>query len=285
MPLSALLVLAAITDKLVDWATTVVGDLGLAGIFVLMTLDERAHPDPVRGDDAVRRLQRERATYSLFAVVSVGVLANLLGSCIAYAIGDYGRLETIERHDTARTSSSRIWNWADLVREVRRRAVFFSRMLPIIRTFISLPAGAARMPFGRFVLLTVLGCIPWILGLDADRQAASAATGRPGRPPCTTSTTRSRRDRPRRASTWSCAGAAAAAARLLMSRRRRPRGAADPPRARARPAARARGAAAGLVLGARDCRPWLLGWPDPKLDPELRKAFEVAVHAGTARRC
>jgi membrane protein DedA with SNARE-associated domain len=44
-------------------------------------------------------------------------------------------------------------------------AVFFSRMLPIIRTFISLPAGVARMPFWKFTLLTLAGCIPWIFGL------------------------------------------------------------------------------------------------------------------------
>jgi membrane protein DedA with SNARE-associated domain len=44
-------------------------------------------------------------------------------------------------------------------------AVFFSRMLPIVRTFISLPAGMARMPFWRFTLYTALGCIPWVLML------------------------------------------------------------------------------------------------------------------------
>ena len=44
-------------------------------------------------------------------------------------------------------------------------AVFFSRMLPIIRTFISLPAGVARMPFWRFTVLTLLGCIPWVFML------------------------------------------------------------------------------------------------------------------------
>src|SRR5204862_5701145 len=52
-------------------------------------------------------------------------------------------------------------------------AVFFSRMLPIVRTFISLPAGVARMPFWRFTVLTVLGCIPWVFALTfAGKQAA-----------------------------------------------------------------------------------------------------------------
>ena len=56
--------------------------------------------------------------------------------------------------------------WADRWFERHGDAtVFFSRMLPIIRTFISLPAGVARMPFWRFTLLTPLGCIPWVLAL------------------------------------------------------------------------------------------------------------------------
>jgi membrane protein DedA with SNARE-associated domain len=49
--------------------------------------------------------------------------------------------------------------------------VFFTRMLPIVRTFISLPAGVARMPFWRFTVLTTLGCIPWILMLTLIGQA------------------------------------------------------------------------------------------------------------------
>src|SRR5919202_4780593 len=52
--------------------------------------------------------------------------------------------------------------------------VFFARMLPIVRTFISLPAGIARMPLGRFSVLTLLGCIPWCLALVALGDAAGA---------------------------------------------------------------------------------------------------------------
>jgi membrane protein DedA with SNARE-associated domain len=50
--------------------------------------------------------------------------------------------------------------------------VFFSRMLPIIRTFISLPAGVAKMPFWRFTLFTTAGCIPWVLMLTWIGKAA-----------------------------------------------------------------------------------------------------------------
>ena len=57
-------------------------------------------------------------------------------------------------------------DWADRwFQNYGDATVFFTRMLPIIRTFISLPAGIARMPFWRFTLLTLAGCIPWVLML------------------------------------------------------------------------------------------------------------------------
>ena len=56
----------------------------------------------------------------------------------------------------------------------RSAAVFVSRMLPIIRTFISLPAGVAKMPFVRFTLLTLIGCAPWVLGLGLAGEAVGS---------------------------------------------------------------------------------------------------------------
>ncbi len=166
MPLSTLLVLAAITDKLADWATGVVGDLGLAGIFVLMTLESMCIPIPSEPTMLFAGFNVEQGTYSFVAVVSVGVAANVLGSWIAYGFGRFGRIELIERHgkwlhitperlEQADRWFDRYGGWA----------VFFSRMLPIVRTFISLPAGVARMPFWRFTIYTTLGCIPWMAGL------------------------------------------------------------------------------------------------------------------------
>jgi membrane protein DedA with SNARE-associated domain len=93
------------------------------------------------------------------------VLGNLVGSWIAYAIGYYGRLELVERHRIFHTNQ-RYMNWADdWFKRHGDATVFFSRMLPVIRTFISLPAGIARMPFWRFTWLTLLGCIPWVFAL------------------------------------------------------------------------------------------------------------------------
>jgi membrane protein DedA with SNARE-associated domain len=104
--------------------------------------------------------------YSLFVVTAVGVAANVVGSWIAYAVGYFGRVDLIEKHGRKVLIKPHHLKTADNWFERYGDAtVFFSRMLPIVRTFISLPAGVARMPFWRFTILTTLGCIPWVFML------------------------------------------------------------------------------------------------------------------------
>jgi membrane protein DedA with SNARE-associated domain len=111
--------------------------------------------------------------YPLWEPVAVGVAANVAGSWIAYAIGYYGRIDVLEKHGRALHIKPSQLAWADRWFERHGEAtVFFSRMLPIVRTFISLPAGVARMPFWRFTAFTAAGCIPWVLMLTAIGNAA-----------------------------------------------------------------------------------------------------------------
>jgi membrane protein DedA with SNARE-associated domain len=158
--------IAAITDRLVDFAVNVVGDLGLAGIFVLMLPESALIPIPSEATMLFAGFNVAEGKYSLFAAVATGVVANVIGSWIAYAIGYYGRVDVLEKHGKKLHIKPEHLAWADRWFERYGTAtVFFARMLPIIRTFISLPAGVARMPFWRFTLFTALGCIPWIFML------------------------------------------------------------------------------------------------------------------------
>jgi len=169
-----MLVLASITDKLAEFATNVVGDLGLPGIFLLMTLESACIPIPSEATMLFAGFNVHNGEYSLFAVTAIGVIANVVGSWIAYAVGYYGRLELVERHGNKlhikQSHLALAERWFD---RWGAPAVFFSRMLPIVRTFISLPAGVARMPFIRFTLLTLLGCIPWVFMLAFVGQQAA----------------------------------------------------------------------------------------------------------------
>jgi membrane protein DedA with SNARE-associated domain len=158
--------IAAITDRLVDFAVNVVGDLGLAGIFVLMLPESACIPIPSEATMLFAGFNVAEGKYSLLAAVSVGVVANVLGSWIAYAVGYYGRVDLLEKHGKKLHIKPEHLTWADRwFQRYGDATVFFTRMVPIIRTFISLPAGVARMPFWRFTLFTLLGCIPWIFML------------------------------------------------------------------------------------------------------------------------
>jgi membrane protein DedA with SNARE-associated domain len=158
--------IAAITDRLVDFAVNVVGDLGLAGIFVLMLPESALIPIPSEATMLFAGFNVAEGKYSLFAAVAVGVVANVIGSWIAYALGYYGRIDVLEKHGKKLHIKPEHLSWADRWFDRHGEAtVFFARMLPIIRTFISLPAGVARMPFWRFTIFTALGCIPWIFML------------------------------------------------------------------------------------------------------------------------
>ena len=156
---------ASLTGPLVDFATNVIGDLGTAGIFLLMLLDSACIPTSSEAIMLCAGFKVADGRFTMLEIVVAGVAGNLVGSWIAYGVGYFGRVELIERHGKWLHITPSQLAWAD--RWFERYGgvtVFFSRMLPVIRTFISLPAGVARMPFWRFTVLSVLGIIPWVLG-------------------------------------------------------------------------------------------------------------------------
>ena len=168
-------VLASITDPLVEFAVNVVGDLGLWGIFLLMAPESACLPIPSEATMLFAGFNVHEGEYSLFAAVAVGSIANLVGSWVAYGLGYYGRLELLEKHGKKLHIKPSHLQQADRwFEKYGDAAVFFSRMLPIVRTFISLPAGVARMPFWRFSILTLAGCIPWVLMLTFIGQQVGA---------------------------------------------------------------------------------------------------------------
>jgi len=160
------LLLASITEPLINFATDVVDKLGLAGVFVLMLLESACIPIPSEATMLFAGFNVSLGHYSLLAATLIGASANLVGSWIAYGVGWFGRVELLERHGRKLHISRRQLEQADRWFErYGSAAVLVTRMLPIVRTFISLPAGVARMPFLRFSVLTFVGCLPWVFAL------------------------------------------------------------------------------------------------------------------------
>jgi membrane protein DedA with SNARE-associated domain len=154
-----------ILDPIVNAATDFISATGLPAVFLLMLLESACIPIPSEATMLFAGFSVSNGDLTLFGIVAAGVLGNLVGSWLAYAAGYYGRLELLEKNRLVHINRKHLL-WADNWFERYGSAtVFFTRLLPIIRTFISLPAGVARMPFWRFTVLTTLGCIPWIFAL------------------------------------------------------------------------------------------------------------------------
>jgi membrane protein DedA with SNARE-associated domain len=159
-----MILLASITDSLVEMAVDVVDAMGLAGVFVLMLAESACIPIPSEATMLFAGFNVSNGEYSLLEATAVGSFANLVGSWLAYWIGYIGRIDVLEKHGGKLHIKKSHLDWADRWFERHGDAtVFFARMVPVVRTFISLPAGVARMPFLRFSLLTLAGCIPWVL--------------------------------------------------------------------------------------------------------------------------
>ncbi len=145
---------------------------GYLGVVVAMAIESAAIPVPSElilplAGFSVARAVPEPLTgqpWSYWGAVIAGVVGNTLGSLVAYAVGAYGGRPLLERYGKYVLISGHDLDVAD--RHFKRwgdATVFFSRMLPIVRTFISVPAGIARMPLWRFIAFSVLGAIPWVM--------------------------------------------------------------------------------------------------------------------------
>jgi membrane protein DedA with SNARE-associated domain len=155
---------ADITGPIVDFCVNVIDDTGLAGIFLLMAAGSACIPIPSEAVMLFAGFNVYSHDETLLGITLAGLAGNMVGSWLTYAIGYYGRIDLLEKNRLIHVSPSRL-AWVDSWFERHGDAtVFFARLLPLVRAFISLPAGVAKMPFWRFTWLTALGSLPWVLG-------------------------------------------------------------------------------------------------------------------------
>ncbi len=154
----------SIIDIVVQWATGLIGAWGLPAVFVLMLLESACIPVPSEAIMLFAGFAVSTGDMTLAGITVAGVAGNVIGSWIAYAVGRYGGRPFIDTYGRYVLLRHRHVELAERwFAKYGPAAVFFSRMLPIVRTFISLPAGVGKMPFWRFTAYTVAGCLPWVL--------------------------------------------------------------------------------------------------------------------------
>jgi len=168
-----MLVLASISETLVNETAHFVSEAGLPGIFVLMAVSSACIPIPSEvvmlfAGFAVADPSQSASQHhmTMVGIVAAGLLGTMVGSWIAYGVGRGGRIELFERHGArlhmGPAQIERADRWFQRHGEM---AVLVGRVIPVVRAFVSLPAGIARMPFGRFTLYSLIGAVPWVLGL------------------------------------------------------------------------------------------------------------------------
>jgi membrane protein DedA with SNARE-associated domain len=171
-----MLVLASISESLVNETSHLVRDGGLPVIFALMAISSACIPIPsevvmlfagfVVADPGQSSSHHH---LTLLGVILIGLLGTMVGSWVSYAVGRGGRLELLERHGgkvrwfpAHPAQIDRADRWFQRYGEA---TVLFGRMVPLLRAFVSLPAGVAKMPIVRFSVFSLIGALPWTIGL------------------------------------------------------------------------------------------------------------------------
>ncbi|HVZ17683.1 MAG TPA: DedA family protein [Terriglobales bacterium] len=154
--------IARIIEALSVFIISVISTTGYAGILFLMAIESACIPLPSEVIMPFSGYLVYTGRFNLFWVATLGALGCNLGSLIAYYIGYYGGRPLVERYGSYIFLSEKELHWADRFFEKRGDwAVLISRMLPVVRTFIALPAGIARMRQLRFHIFTFVGSWPW----------------------------------------------------------------------------------------------------------------------------
>ncbi|MFQ5926554.1 MAG: DedA family protein [Terriglobia bacterium] len=144
----------------------VISQTGYWGIVLLMAIESACIPLPSEIIMPFSGYLVATGRFQLWWVGVAGAVGCNVGSTVAYAVGSYGGRPWLERYGRYVLVSPRDLAWADRwFARYGEATIFFARLLPLIRTFIALPAGIARMNFWRFHLYTFLGSLPWCLGL------------------------------------------------------------------------------------------------------------------------
>lgn len=143
-----------------------ISGLGYSGVALMMAIESACIPLPSEIIMPFAGYLVAKGEFTLLGVSLAGAIGCVLGSVLAYGVGIYGGRKFIEKYGKYILISHHDLNIADrFFNKYGSGAIFFSRLLPVVRTFISLPAGIARMNFTKFVVYTFLGSLPWCWAL------------------------------------------------------------------------------------------------------------------------
>jgi len=155
-----------ILSVIANWIMGVISTLGYGGVVLLMAIESANIPLPSEVIMPFSGFLVAKGELNLWLVGLSGAIGCVLGSIVSYWLGAWGGRPLIEKYGKYILISHHDLDLADGWFKKRGEiTVFIGRLLPIVRTFISFPAGISRMNFGRFVIYSFLGSLPWCIFL------------------------------------------------------------------------------------------------------------------------
>jgi membrane protein DedA with SNARE-associated domain len=163
--------LAFIDQIVIPFLDTLYGAVGYVGVMLAMAIESAMVPLPSElvlpyagflVSDPSKLEPLTHGPWNFWIVVIVATLGNTLGSIVGYYIGAWGGRPFLEKYGKYLLIRPHELELADrFFQKYGPATAFFSRLMPIVRTFISFPAGVARMPIGKFIVYSTLGALPW----------------------------------------------------------------------------------------------------------------------------
>lgn len=139
-----------------------ISSLGYWGVAIMMAIESAAIPLPSEIIMPFAGYLVSQGKFTLLGITLAGSIGSVAGSVLAWWVGVKGGRKFIEKYGKYILLSRHDLNIADnFFKKYGVATVFFSRMLPVVRTFISLPAGIAKMNLSKFIIYTFLGSLPW----------------------------------------------------------------------------------------------------------------------------
>lgn len=156
----------AILTHLGQFVINIISSLGYAGVFIAMAIESAAIPLPSEIILPFTGYMVFIGRFSIGWALMAATLGNLLGAMVAYYIGAWGGRPLLQRYGRYILIKEKELAWTECLFERHGEiTVFIGRILPVVRTFISLPAGIARMNPFKMAVYTVLGALPWCFAL------------------------------------------------------------------------------------------------------------------------
>lgn len=167
LPFAAVLLsVASLTEPLVNLAINIINDLGVAGVALLTFSSAVIGLPGTEPTMLFAGFNAYQGHLTMIGITFAGLIGDIGGASVAYAIGYYGRRDLLERHGSKLHISTKRLDVAHRWFERHGApAVFVSRLIPVVRAAFPYVAGVAEMGYLKFVTVATLGSIIWIVGL------------------------------------------------------------------------------------------------------------------------